>query len=137
MDDGSTFCLNQDQFIETELTSFGFHDEVSKMVLKVIPELRKESMDNSGKDICPDFCILKNNEKFLKCPVTNKQIKTRNIKVSLKRYEDAVMLSQIYGVKIGSDICRECIYKIILSPDTILSEDDIKSLQKSIIKGSL
>jgi len=137
MDDGSTYCLNQDQFIETELTSFGFHDEVSKMMLEIIPDLRKESMDNSGKDICPDFCILKNGEKILRCPVTTKQIVTRNIKVTLKRYEDALILSQIYGVKVGMDICRICIYKIIISPDTILSEDDIKSLQKSIIKGSL
>jgi len=135
MDGGATYCLNQDQFIETEMTSFGFHDEVSKMVLEVIPDLRKESMDNSGKDICTDFCILKNGEKILRCPVTTKQIGTRGIKITHKRYEDAVILSQIYGVKIGSEICRECIYKIIISPDTILSEDDIKSLQKSIIKS--
>jgi len=135
MDDGSTFCLNQDEFIETELTSFGFHDEVSKMVLQAIPDLRKESMENSGKDICPDFCILKNGEKILRCPVTLKEIETRNIRVTPKRYEDAVILSQIYGAKLGTDICRECIYKIIISPDTILSEDDIRSLQKSIIKS--
>ncbi len=135
MDDGSTFCLNQDEFIETELTSFGFHDEVSKMVLKAIPDLRKESIENSGKDICPDFCILKNGEKILRCPVTLKEIETRHIRVTPKRYEDAVILSQIYGAKLGTDICRECIYKIILSPDTILSEDDIRSLQKSIIKS--
>jgi small GTP-binding protein len=135
MDDGSTFCLNQDQFLETELMSFGFHDEVSKMVLEAIPDLRKESLENSGKDVCPDFCILKNGEKILKCPVTEQVIETRNIKVTPKRYEDAVILSQIYGAKLGTDICRECIYKIIISPDTILSEDDIKSLQKSLIKG--
>ncbi len=135
MEEGSTYCLNQDQFIETELTSFGFHDEVSKMVLEIIPDLRKESLDNSGKDLCPDFCILKNGEKILRCPVTTKQIETRNIKVTLKRYEDSVILSQIYGFKVGMDICRECIYKIIISPDTILSDDDIKSLKKSIIKS--
>jgi hypothetical protein len=78
---------------------------------------------------------LKNGEKILKCPVTKKEVETRNIKVTPKRYEDAVILSQIYGAKLGTDICRECIYKIIISPDTILSEDDIRSLQKSMIKG--
>ncbi len=131
MDDGSTFCLNRDEFIETELQSFGFEDEVSKMVLKALPDLRKESLKNTGKDICPDFCILKNGEKILRCPVTNKKIETRGIKLSKKRYEDAVYLSHIYGQKVGSEFCRECIYKILISPDTILSEEDIKSLRKS------
>ncbi|HUT80507.1 MAG TPA: ADP-ribosylation factor-like protein [Candidatus Bathyarchaeia archaeon] len=131
MDDGSTFCLNRDEFIETELTSFGFEDEVSKMVLTALPDLRKESLKSTGKDICPDFCILKNGEKILRCPVTNRKIETRGIKVSKKRYEYALSLSQIYGQKIGSDFCRECIYKILISPDTILSEEDIKNLRKS------
>ena len=133
MDDGSTFCLNQDGFIETELIRYGFLDEVSKMVLKILPELREESLKTKNKDICPDFCILKNDEKILRCPVTLHQIETRGIKLSLKRYEDAVILSQIYGQKIGADICRECIYKIIISPETILSEEDIKHLQKTMI----
>ena len=131
MNDGSTFCLNRDEFIETELMSFGFHDEVSKMVLEAIPDLRKQSLEGSGKELCPDFCILKNDERIMRCPVTNFKLETRGFKVTLKRYEDAIMLSQIYGQKIGEDICRECIYKILISPDAILSEDDIKSLRKS------
>jgi GTPase SAR1 family protein len=131
LDTGSNYCLNQDGFEETELTCFGFQDEVNKMVLKVIPDLRKESLKTSGKDICPDFCILKNGEKILRCPVTMKQICTRGIRVSLKRYKDALVLSKIYGSKFGEDICRDCMYKIILSPDTILSEQDLKDLKKS------
>ncbi|MGC9780985.1 MAG: GTP-binding protein [Candidatus Heimdallarchaeota archaeon] len=130
MDNGSTFCMNKDEFIETELQSYGFEDEVSKMVVKVLPDLRKESEANSGKLICPDFCILKNGEKIIRCPVTNYRLQTRGIKVTQKRYEDAHFLSQIYGQKIGSEICRECIYKLIISPDTILSDEDIKSLKK-------
>ncbi|MHA1211513.1 MAG: ADP-ribosylation factor-like protein [Candidatus Heimdallarchaeota archaeon] len=133
MDDGSTFCLNEDGFLETELQSFGVLDEVSKMMLKALPDLRKECLKSTGKDICPDFCIQKNKDKVLRCPVTNDYIETRGIKVSRKRYEDAVILSQIYGQKIGEDICRECIYKILISPDTILSEEDIKSLRKSFL----
>ena len=133
LDDGSHYCLNRDEFIETELTSFGFHEEVNKMVLQVLPDLRKESLENSGKDICPDFCILKNGEKTLRCPVTNYEIETRNIRVSLKRYEDALVLAQIYGQKIGNEICRECIYKIILSPDSILTEEDLREIQKTIM----
>ena len=125
--------LEQDEFIETELASFGFHEEVNKMVLQVLPEPRKESLENSGKDICPDFCILKNGEKTLRCPVTNYELETRNIRVSLKRYEDALVLAQIYGQKIGNEICRECIYKIILSPDSILTEDDLREIQKTIM----
>ena len=133
LDGGTTYCLNRDEFIETELTSFGFHEEVNKMVLQILPDLRKESFENSGKDICPDFCILKNSEKILRCPVTNYRIETRNIKLTLKRYEDALVLAQIYGQKIGNEICRECIYKIILSPDSILSEDDLREIQKTIL----
>jgi len=133
LDDKSTYCLNHDEFIETELTSFGFHEEVNKMVLEVLPDLRKESLENSGKDICPDFCILKNGEKTLRCPVTNYELETRNIRVSQKRYEDAVILAQIYGQKIGNEICRECIYKIILSPDSILTEEDLRDIQKILL----
>jgi len=133
MEDKSTYCLNRDEFIETELTSFGFHEEVNKMVLQVLPDLRKESLENSGKDICPDFCILKNGEKTLRCPVTNYELETRNIRVSLKRYEDALVLAQIYGQKIGNEICRECIYKIILSPDSILTEEDLRDIQKILL----
>jgi len=131
MADGSTFCLNQDGFLETQRLIFGFHEEVNNMVLKAIPELREESLQSSGKDICPDFCIVKNNEKYLRCPVSKKIIATRGIKCDVKRYEDALILSQIYGRKIGTDICRECLYKIILAPDTILSDEDIKQLRKT------
>lgn len=134
VENGSTYCLNQDGFLETELTSFGFHEEVNKMVLQILPELRKESLENSGKDICPDFCILKNGEEVLRCPVTNEKIETRSIKVSLKRYEDALVLSQIYGAKLGVDICRDCIYKIIISPDSILTEEDLKHFAKTFAK---
>lgn len=130
-DNGSTYCLNRDEFIETESTSFGFHEEVNKMVLEVLPDLRKESLENSGNEICPDFCIKKNGEEVLRCPVTKYQIETRGIKVTLKRYEDSLVLSQIYGAKIGQDLCRECIYKIIISPDTILSEEDLRQISKS------
>ncbi len=131
MPDGATFCLNQNEFIETQRLIFGFHEEVNQMVLKAIPELRKESFETVGIDICPDFCIVINNEKYLRCPVTKKIIETRGIKCSVKRYEDALILSQIYGRKIGTDICRECLYKIILAPETILNEEDIKHLQKT------
>jgi small GTP-binding protein len=131
--EGSTYCLNQDEFIETDLQIYGFHDEVSKMVLEALPEIKEECLEATGKLICPDFCIRKRKEKILRCPVTNFQIKTRGIKVSVKRYEDAVILSKIYGQKIGEDICRDCIYKILLSPDTILSEEDIKNLKKTFI----
>ncbi len=130
-ENGTTFCLNRDEFIETEATNFGFHDEVNKMVLKILPDLRKEAIENSGNEICPDFCIKKNREEILRCPVTKYQIETRGIKVTLKRYEDSLVLSQIYGAKIGEDLCRECIYKIIISPDTLLSEDDLRQLTKS------
>ncbi len=131
--DRSTYCLNRDEFIETDLQNYGFHDEVSKMVLEALPDMKKECLETTGKLVCPDFCIKKRREKVLRCPVTNYQIITRGIKVSVKRYEDAVILSKIYGQKIGEDICRDCIYKILLSPDTILSEEDIKSLKKSFI----
>jgi hypothetical protein len=132
-EEGSTYCLNRDEFIETDLQNYGFHDEVSKMVLEALPELKQECLESTGKLVCPDFCIKKQREKILRCPVTNYQIMTRGIKVSVKRYEDAVILSKIYGQKIGEDICRDCIYKILLSPDTILSEEDIKSLKKTFI----
>ena len=133
-EDGSTFCLNKDEFIETEMTPFGFDDEVGKMILSILPDLRQESKENSGKEICPDFCILKNGEKILRCPVTNYQIETRGIKVTLKRYEDALVLSQIYGAKLGVDICRECIYKIIISPDSILTDEDLRHFAKAFSK---
>ena len=128
LDGGTTFCLNQDGFTETELIGFGFEEKVNRMLLGILPELRKESLEHSGKDICPDFCFLKPGEKILRCPVTDEQIKTRGIIVDLKRYEDAYALTQIYGARFGQDLCRECFYKIIISPDCLLSEREIKEL---------
>ncbi|MHA1461692.1 MAG: hypothetical protein ACTSQ0_01250, partial [Candidatus Heimdallarchaeota archaeon] len=105
--------------------------EVNKMVLQVLPDLRKEALESSGNEICPDFCIKKNGEEILRCPVTKYQVETRGIKVTLKRYEDSLVLSQIYGAKIGNELCRECIYKLIISPDTILSDEDLKQIAKT------
>ncbi|NHJ46235.1 MAG: GTP-binding protein [Asgard group archaeon] len=131
--DNMTYCLNKDAFIETDLQNYGFHEEVTKMVLEALPDLKKECLETTGKLICPDFCIRKKKEVILRCPVTNYQIETRKIKISVKRYTDAVMLSKIYGQKIGEEICRECIYKILTSPGIILSEEDIRSLKKSFL----
>jgi small GTP-binding protein len=128
--DGDTYCLNRDEFIETSLQSFGFHDEVSKVVLQALPDMKKECKETTGKLICPDFCIEKKREKILRCPATNYQIVLKGIKVSSMRYTEAVMLAKIYGQKIGEEICRECIYKILLSPDTILSDEDLRNLKK-------
>ncbi len=130
-ENGTTYCLNRDEFIETETTNFGFHEEINKMVLGILPDLRKDALESSGNEICPDFCIKKNGEEILRCPVTKFQIETRGIRVTLKRYEDSLVLSQIYGAKIGDDLCRDCIYKIIISPDTLLSDDDLKQIVKT------
>lgn len=128
VDRGVTFCLNQDEFIETELIAFGFENKVNKMLLKVLPELRKESLESKGKDICPDFCILEQGKNILKCPVTGLKIETRGITVDLERYENALALSQIYGAKIGEDVCRECFYKIITSPECILTKEELEEI---------
>ncbi|TFF85101.1 GTP-binding protein [Candidatus Heimdallarchaeota archaeon] len=131
LESGGCYCLNQDGFEEVELISFGIEKEVSKMVMGIIPELREESLENSGLDVCPDFCYSKEGENVIRCPVTKLIIQTRGIIVSEKRYKDAVILSKIYGAKFGQDYCRECIYKIIISPDTLLSEEDLEEINFS------
>ncbi|MBD3190102.1 MAG: GTP-binding protein [Candidatus Heimdallarchaeota archaeon] len=133
VDEGITFCLNQDEFIETQLLYFGFEQKVNKMLLEVLPELRKESLETTGKDICPDFCILEQGNNVLKCPVTGLKIETRGITVDLERYENALALSQIYGAKIGEDVCRECFYKIITSPECILTQEELQDILGKIV----
>ena len=46
----------------------------------------------------------------------------------VERYENALALSKIYGQKIGEDVCRECFYKLIVSPEVLLTEEELKSI---------